>query len=78
MMIENEQRMTMKFAKTTDDLHDVFMKYSGIGGMEPLIINCLSKEDNALVVYSESFDQRFSKFFIYHKIPFDEIKLNKQ
>lgn len=74
IMLENE-RLIKKFAKTTEDSHVVFMTCSGSGGMETAIMNCLSKDDKALVVNGGSFGQRFVELLTLHDIPFDEIKL---
>lgn len=74
MMLENE-RLVKKFSKATNDSRAVFMTCSGSGGMEAAIINCLSKDDKALVVNGGSFGQRFVELLSLHEIPFSEIKL---
>lgn len=74
MMLENE-RLVKKFAKATDDSHAVFMTCSGSGGMETAIINCLTKQDKALVINGGSFGERFVELLTLHEIPFTEIKL---
>lgn len=73
MMLENE-RLVKKFSKATNDSRAVFMTCSGSGGMEAAIINCLSKDDKALVVNGGSFGQRFVELLSLHEIPFSEIK----
>lgn len=74
MMLENE-RLVKKFSKATNDSRAAFMTCSGSGGMEAAIINCLSKDDKALVVNGGSFGQRFVELLSLHEIPFSEIKL---
>lgn len=74
IMLENEQ-LVKKFAHTTIDSRVVFMTCSGSGGMETAIMNCLTKEDNALVVNGGSFGERFVELLTLHEIPFTEIKL---
>lgn len=74
IMLENE-RLVKKFAHTTDDSRVVFMTSSGSGGMETAIMNCLTKEDKALVVNGGSFGERFVELLTLHEIPFTEIKL---
>ncbi len=73
-MLENE-RLIKKFAHTTEDSRVVFMTCSGSGGMETAIMNCLTKEDKALVVNGGSFGERFVELLTLHQIPFTEIKL---
>ena len=74
VMLENE-RLVKKFAHTTEDSRVVFMTCSGSGGMETAIMNCLTKEDKALVVNGGSFGERFVELLTLHQIPFTEIKL---
>ena len=73
-MFENE-RLVKKFANATEDSKVVFMTCSGSGGMETAIINCLNKNDKALVVNGGSFGERFVELLSLHEIPFTEIKL---
>ena len=74
LMLENE-RLIKKFAHTTEDSRVVFMTCSGSGGMETAIMNCLTKEDKALVINGGSFGARFVELLKLHEIPFTEIKL---
>ena len=74
LMLENE-RLMKKFAHSTDNSRVVFMTCSGSGGMETAIMNCLNKDDKALVVNGGSFGERFVELLTLHKIPFTEIKL---
>ena len=74
LMIENE-RLIKKFAHTIDNSRVVFLTCSGSGGMEAAIMNCLSKEDKALVINGGSFGERFVELLTLHEIPFTEIKL---
>ena len=73
-MLENEQ-LVKKFAHTTEDSRVVFMTCSGSGGMETAIMNCLTKDDKALVINGGSFGERFVELLTLHEIPFTEIKL---
>lgn len=73
-MLENE-RLVKKFANATEDSKVVFMTCSGSGGMETAIINCLTKNDKALVINGGSFGERFVELLTLHEIPFTEIKL---
>ena len=74
LMLENE-RLIKKFAHATDDSRVVFLTCSGSGGMEAAIMNCLDKNDKALVVNGGSFGERFVELLTLHGIPFTEIKL---
>ncbi|MBQ4382543.1 MAG: alanine--glyoxylate aminotransferase family protein, partial [Oscillospiraceae bacterium] len=72
LMLENEQ-LLKKFANATADSKAVFMTCSGSGGMETAIMNCLTKEDKALVINGGSFGERFVDLLTLHEIPFTEI-----
>lgn len=74
LMLENEQ-LIKKFAHATDESRVVFMTSSGSGGMETAIMNCLNKNDKALVINGGSFGERFVELLTLHEIPFAEIKL---
>lgn len=74
LMLENE-RLVKKFAHTTEESRVVFMTCSGSGGMETAIMNCLTKDDKALVINGGSFGERFVELLTLHEIPFTEIKL---
>ena len=74
LMLGNE-RIVKKFAHATEDSRVVFMTCSGSGGMETSIMNCLTKDDKALVVNGGSFGERFVELLKLHEIPFTEIKL---
>jgi len=74
LMLENE-RLIKKFAHATDNSRVVFLTSSGSGGMETAIMNCLNKNDKALVINGGSFGERFVELLTLHKIPFSEIKL---
>ena len=73
-MLENE-RLIKKFANASEDSKVVFLTCSGSGGMETAIMNCLNKNDKALVVNGGSFGERFVELLTLHEIPFTEIKL---
>jgi len=74
LMLENE-RLVKKFANATDDSKVVFLTCSGSGGMETSIMNCLNKNDKALVINGGSFGERFVELLTLHEIPYTEIKL---
>ena len=74
LMLENEQ-LVKKFAHASNDSRVVFLTCSGSGGMEAAILNCLTKEDKALVVNGGSFGERFVELLTLHEVPFTEIKL---
>lgn len=74
LMLENEI-LIKKFAHTTEDSRVVFMTCSGSGGMETAIMNCLTKQDKALVINGGSFGERFVELLKLHEIPFTEIKI---
>ena len=67
LMLENE-RLVKIFAHTTDDSRVVFMTCSGSGGMETAIMNCLTKEDKALVINGGSFGERFVELLAFRGI----------
>lgn len=73
-MLENE-RLIKKFAHASDESKVAFMTCSGSGGMETAIMNCLTKDDKALVINGGSFGERFVELLTLHEIPFTEIKL---
>lgn len=74
VMLENEA-LIKKFAKADESSKVVFLTCSGSGGMEAAIMNCLTKEDKALVVNGGSFGERFVELLTLHEIPFTEIKV---
>lgn len=74
LMLENECLMK-KFAYATEDSRAVFLTCSGSGGMEAAIMNCLTKQDKALVINGGSFGERFVELLTLHEIPFTEIKI---
>lgn len=74
LMLENE-RLVKKFVHASDDSRVVFLTCSGSGGMESSIMNCLTKQDKALVINGGSFGERFVELLALHKVPFSEIKL---
>lgn len=74
LMRENEQ-LIKKFAHTTEASRVVFLTSSGSGGMETAIMNCLNKQDKALVINGGSFGERFVELLTLHEIPYTEIKL---
>lgn len=76
LMLENE-RLIKKFAHANNDSRVVFMTCSGSGGMECAIMNCLTKNDKALVINGGSFGERFVELLTLHEIPFTEIKMEK-
>lgn len=76
LMLENE-RLVKKFANATEESKVVFMTCSGSGGMETAIMNCLNKNDKALVINGGSFGERFVELLTLHEIPFTEIKMEK-
>lgn len=73
-MLENE-RLIKKSAHASDESKVAFMTCSGSGGMETAIMNCLTKDDKALVINGGSFGERFVELLTLHEIPFTEIKL---
>lgn len=76
LMLENE-RLVMKFAHATEGSRVVFLTCSGSGGMEAAVMNCLTKDDKALVINGGSFGERFVELLTLHEIPFTEIKMEK-
>jgi aspartate aminotransferase-like enzyme len=76
LMLENE-RLLKKFANAPNDSKAVFMTCSGSGGMETAIMNCLTKDDKALVINGGSFGERFVELLSLHGIPFTEIKIER-
>lgn len=76
LMLENE-RLIKKFAHASNGSRVVFMTCSGSGGMECAIMNCLTKNDRALVINGGSFGERFVELLTLHEIPFTEIRMEK-
>lgn len=74
LMLENEL-LVKRLAHATEDSRVVFLTSSGSGGMEAAVMNCLTKNDRALVVNGGSFGERFVELLALHEIPFTEIKL---
>lgn len=74
LMFENE-RLVKKFAHASEDSRAIFLTCSGSGGMEAAVMNCLTKDDKALVVNGGSFGERFVELLSLHHIPHTEIKL---
>lgn len=74
VMLENENLMR-KFAKASKDSRVVFLTGSGTAAMEASVMNCLNKEDKALVVNGGSFGHRFVQLLELHDVPYTEIVL---
>lgn len=74
VMLENENLMR-KFAKASKDSRVVFLTGSGTAAMEASVMNCLNKEDKALVVNGGSFGHRFVQLLELHDVPHTEIVL---
>lgn len=74
VMKENEQ-MIKELVKAPDRARAVFLTGSGTAAMEASVMNCLSKNDKALVVNGGSFGARFAAICRVHQIPFDELCL---
>lgn len=74
VMLENE-KLIRKFAKASDDSRVVFLTGSGTAAMEASVMNCLNKEDKALVVNGGSFGHRFVQLLELHDVPYTEIVL---
>lgn len=74
IMLENE-KLILKFAKASDDSRVVFLTGSGTAAMEAGVINCMNKEDKALVVNGGSFGHRFVQLLELHDVPHTEIVL---
>lgn len=74
VMLENE-KLIRKFAKASDDSRVVFLTGSGTAAMEAGVMNCLNKEDKALVVNGGSFGHRFVQLLELHDVPHTEIVL---
>lgn len=72
LMLENE-RLVKKFSHASEDSRVAFMTCSGSGGMETAIMNCLTKNDKALVINGGSFGERFVELLKLHDIPYTEI-----
>lgn len=75
VMLENENLMR-KFAKASKDSRVVFLTGSGTAAMEASVMNCLNKEDKALVVNGGSFGHRFVQLLELHDVPHTEIVLD--
>lgn len=74
VMIENEKLMC-EFAKAPEGSRAVFVTGSGTASMEAVVMNCLSKEDNVLVVEGGGFGTRFVQMCELHGIPHTPIRL---
>lgn len=73
-MLESE-RLVKKFAGAPDGSRAVFLTTSGTGGMEAVVMNVLTPQDQALVVNGGSFGHRFCELCEVHGVPFDSIDL---
>ena len=74
IMLENEA-LIKKFIKADQSSRAVFITGSGTASMEAVIMNCLTKDDKAIIVNGGSFGQRFVNLCRIHEIPFSEIKI---
>ena len=75
IMKENEELM-VEFTNAPSGSRAVFLTGSGTAGMEAVVMNLLSQQDNVLVVNGGSFGQRFVEMLQLHQIPYTEIKLD--
>ena len=74
MMKENEVLM-LKYSKAPEGSRVVFLTGSGTAGMEAMVMNLLTPQDNVLVVNGGSFGHRFVEMLELHGIPHTEIAL---
>jgi len=74
VMLENEKYL-LEFAKAPADAKAVFLTCSCSGSMEAVVMNCLSKEDKALVINGGSFGQRFADLCAIYNVPFVSLEL---
>lgn len=74
IMSENEQLM-LEFSKAPAGARVAFITGSGTAGMEAVVMNLLTCQDNVLVVNGGSFGQRFVEMLQLHQIPHTEIRL---
>ncbi len=52
-----------------EDSESIFLTCSGTGGMEAVVINCFTEEDNLLIIDGGSFGHRFVELCEIHHIP---------
>lgn len=71
------KKLLLKLVNAKKNSEVVFLASSGTGAMEASIINTLSKDDEAIVVNSGGFGQRFVDICENHKVKVDEIKVSK-
>ena len=74
IMLENEKYI-LEFSKAPNGSKAVFITCSSTGSMEAVVMNCLSKNDKALIINGGSFGQRFVELCQIHGIPHIELKL---
>lgn len=60
---------------TSQSSEVIYLTASGTGAMEATVINCLTEEDNVLVIEGGSFGKRFSQICEIHNIPYVPLKL---
>ena len=66
---------TLVNAKENDDV--ILLTASGTAAMEATVINCLTKDDNVIVINGGTFGQRFVDLCQIHEIPYYEVKLQE-
>lgn len=74
VMNDNEM-LIKKFVNASSESKVVFLTSSGTGAMEATVMNCLNKNDRALIINGGSFGQRFVDICNIHGIPNTEILL---
>lgn len=75
-VMKESENLMIKFVHAPKGSRTIFLTGSGTASMEAAISNLINKNDKALVVNGGSFGKRFVELLSFHKISFDEIKLD--
>ena len=74
-IMKQSESIVKELAKADEASRVCFITGSGTASMEAVVMNCLSKDDNVLVVNGGSFGDRFVQLCELHEIPHTVIKL---
>jgi len=69
------EKSLLKMVNAPKDSKVIFLTASGTAGMESVVMNLLSKDDNALVVHGGGFGGRFVDICAIHKVPHTDFKV---
>ncbi len=72
----DSDRLLQKFMNAPEGAKSIYLTASGTAAMEAVVMNCLTPDDNVLIVDGGTFGHRFTKLCDIHGIPYQSIVLS--